>query len=270
MRRFGLFVLASLCAGLGSALPACTPLPARPTQAAPPVSAPIASAAEATALLERRELFPGWDQLPLADFERRLAEKLPAGPPFTFAPSAFEELASALRGGGELGLRAVLLLARTSDPLASALLLGRLERRLPVVAQDALGNAVDLTAAAALALVPPAPEVGAHLESLSFGKRPHPDLEVRVECGASALRLGRDKPVEFLLSVLKAGTQLEIASALWKPAQDMEFCQRRAAEALCERASRPCQLHALSPLAEREEEIRALEAALRPVRLTRP
>jgi hypothetical protein len=39
----------------------------------------------------------------------------------------------------------------------------------------------------------------------------------------------------------------------------MGFCQRRAAEALGERAGRACSFRPLQPLDEREAEIRALE-----------
>src|SRR5882672_10837997 len=65
----------------------------------------------------------------LERFGALLEASFPAGQPRTLVPSAFEELSSALRADDPLALRALLLLARCSDPLASELFLQRLERR---------------------------------------------------------------------------------------------------------------------------------------------
>jgi hypothetical protein len=89
---------------------------------------------------------------------------------------------------------------------------------------------------------------------------------VRVACAASALRLGPVRGIPFLLSILKHGTRIAVASSGWKPIRDMSFCQRQAAEALCERAGRPCRYRPLQPLDEREADNRALETQLAPKR----
>jgi hypothetical protein len=228
------------------------PEPAAPIQTEDPVARPPAPLAQ--------DLPPGWAAVPLEDFGALLEQAFPAGERRTFSPSAFEELSSALRGDDPLALRALELLARCSDPLAGELLLQRLERRAEP--QGELGAALDVAAAAAARAFPESRNAAGRLESLGYGRRPHPDLEVRVECAASALRLGRDKAAAFLLAVLKHGTRLSVASSGWKPIAEMGFCQRRAAEALCERADRPCRFRPLQPLDEREDDIRALETEM--------
>ncbi|MBK7644163.1 MAG: hypothetical protein IPJ19_14140 [Planctomycetes bacterium] len=204
----------------------------------------------------------GWAGVSEETFAALLVETFPGGEARTFVPSAFEELSSALRSDDRVALRALAWLARCRDVLASEILLQRLERR-PREQGDA-GAAIDIASAAALAQVAGARNGAGRLESLAYGGRPHPDLEVRVECACSALRLGRERALRFLIQILKHGTRLEVASSGWKPIAQMEFCQRRAAEALCERAGRACRFRPLQPLDEREEDIRVLETQLAP------
>ncbi len=232
-----------------------TPAPVPAPHVERPAPAPVAPPAP-----QAVELPAGWAAVPLEGFSALLEASFPAAEKRTLVPSAFEELSSALRGDDPLALRALLLLARCSDPLASELLLQRLERRAP--ARGELGDTLDLAAAAALRELPEARNGASRLESLAYGQRPHPELEVRVECACSALYLGRDKALPFLLAILKHGTRLAVASSSWKPLGEMGFCQRRAAEALSERAGRPCHFRPLQPLAEREADIRALETLL--------
>jgi hypothetical protein len=228
-------------------------LPRQASSATPP-------APERPAAPRPQELPQGWSSVPLEAFGALLEQSFPAGERRTLVPSGFEELSSALRGDDALALRALELLARCSDALAGEILLQRLERRAP--SRGELGVAVDLAAAAALRDFGESRNAGTRLESLAYGRRPHPELEVRVECACSALRLGREKASPFLLAILKHGTRLAVASSAWKPIPEMGFCQRRAAEALCERAGQPCRFRPLQPLDEREADVRALETAL--------
>lgn len=267
-----LLVLGACRAGAPVALGPARVDAARPAADAPAAAlatpAPQAPAPQSVPRVERIELPPRWSTLPLAEFGPFLDELFPGGASRSFATPAIEELGSALRANDPLALRAALLLARCNDVRAGELFLARLERRTAVPDTDPLGCSIDLCLAAALRGFANAREVGSRLESLSFGRRPHPDLEVRVECGATACALGREKPLPFLLAILKSGTRLAAQSSSWKPIADMGFCQRRAAEALCQRAGRPCRYRPLLSLDEREEEIRALEAALAPARPT--
>jgi len=233
-------------------LPAATPEVTPAPEPAPP--APVPQAPQAV------ELPASWASVPLEELAGLLAATFPPDEARTLVPSAFEELSSALRGDDPLALRALLVLARCSDPLASELLLQRLERRAS--ARGELGATLDITAAAAVRDLPESKNAASRLESLAYGQRPHPELEVRVECACSALRLGRVKALPFLFAILKHGTRLAVASSSWKPIPEMGFCQRRAAEALGERAGQACRFRPLQPLDERESEIRALETLL--------
>jgi len=230
------------------------PLPQAPTAATSTEPAPEPPPPSA------QDLPQGWATVPLEGFGTLLEQAFPANERRTLVPSAFEELSGALRGEDEVALRAALLLARCSDPLAGEILLQRLERR--GVPRGDLGAALDITAAAALRGFADSRNAAGRLESLAYGQRPHPDLEVRVECACTALYFGRERAIPFLLSIQKHGTRIAVASSGWKPIADMDFCQRRAAEALCERAGRPCRFRPLQPLSERESDIRALETEL--------
>jgi hypothetical protein len=248
-----------LLLGCRSSAPAALDVPAPPPAAQP--SAPPA-AAQQPAPPTAQELPQGWASVPLERFGALLEQLFPAGERRTLVPSAFEELSSALRGDDPIALRALELLARCSDPLAGEILLQRLERRAASAGEP--GAAIDIAAAAAAKNFPEARNAAGRLEALATGRRPHPELEVRVECAASALRLGRARVAAFLIAVLKHGTRIAVASSGWKPIPEMGFCQRRAAEALCERAGRPCRFRPLQPLDEREADIRALETQLAP------
>src|SRR5712671_7794136 len=102
--------------GCRSAAPAPLDVPAAPpalspvAEPAPP--APVQQPAQAV------ELPAGWASVPLEGFAALLEQSFPANEPRTLVPSAFEELSSALRADDPLALRALLVLARCSDPLA--------------------------------------------------------------------------------------------------------------------------------------------------------
>jgi len=206
--------------------------------------------------LPQRELAASWDQSGPWDFERYA---LGLGPG-SWSTSARRALAEALSGEGERSVRAAVLLARGGPGDLDALR-ARLEQR----AEETLrhGDAAEVVAAAALARYG-AGEVVPLLVELADGGRPHPDLEVRVECGAGALDRGRTEVIPFLLRVLHAGTPAELSDPIdWTPVDTLAWSKSRAAEALSRRAGVPCRFQPDGPFADQEREAARLAALLR-------
>jgi len=193
-------------------------------------------------------------------FERTLEEWLPPGEWRTFSPADLETLGTALDAGERVALRAAVILGRSKDPEAAELLLVRLEKR--AVERDP----ADVVAAAALAddFAPgaSATNAAARLASLGAGRRPHPDPFVRVECARSALELGRDEGIPFLLQVLRAGTSAGRKLDPGELAEDVAFLQTRAAAALSARAGTANRFRPEASVQEREAEAARLEALL--------
>lgn len=179
-----------------------------------------------------------------------------------------ERLASALGNAagddpGAPAVRAAVLLARSGDPRALEVLLARLEQRIlsPVRAADA----GDVIAAAAVLRFDAEHRARAHaaerLVSLAQGAGAHPDLEVRVEVAASALALGRDEPIPFLLAVLRAGT----ADDPWpdfERKQTLAWSKTRAAAALSARAGTDARFEPEGSFADQRAEAERLAALL--------
>jgi len=98
---------------------------------------------------------------------------------------------------------------------------------------------------------------------LAVGSRPHPDLEVRVECAATALFAGFEQVIPFLLQVLRIDTfagrsdQRDFAVS-----STTAWARGRAAEALSAYAGVPLTYRPDGPIAHREEEAAKLEARL--------
>ena len=97
-----------------------------------------------------------------------------------------------------------------------------------------------------------------------MGEHPHPDLEVRTECAAAALELGRRGGVPYLLQVLRIGTWAG-RSDVWEiqPGQNTAWARSRAAEALSRAAGVPCSFSTDASIADREREAAALAELLR-------
>ncbi len=182
-----------------------------------------------------------------------------------------EQLAAALGpDGGEAGedpgpraVRAAVLLARSRDPGALEVLLARLELRVLSPARAA--DAGDVVAAAAVPRFEARDRARARaaerLAALSHGAGAHPDLEVRVEIAASALALGRDEPIPFLLAVLRAGT----ADEPWpdfERKQTLAWSKTRAAAALAARAGTDARFEADGSFSDQRAEAARLEALL--------
>lgn len=195
-------------------------------------------------------------------FERALEAWLPAGEVRRVSAAALSDLSSALDRGDLSAVRAAVLLARTGAVEAGEALLVRLERRVSPQPELEKENAADVVAGAAFAEGLPGPGAAQRLETLAAGAKPHPDLEVRVECARSALRLGRDGVVPFLLRVLREGTPAGLAAPDWKRKADESWAQRRAADALSARAGVTCRFRPEASVRDRENEIARLESLL--------
>ena len=161
-------------------------------------------------------------------------------------PLAQADLAAlrlALDEGGQIGVRAVVLLARSGDERVPQVLLARLEERVP--APGRADDAVDVVAAAAIAAWPSAlqvphaadepapPSTATRLAQLAFGPGAHPDLEVRVECARTALLGGQSEVIPFLLRVLRAETPTQhLSPPDWERVETLTWAKTRAAQAL--------------------------------------
>lgn len=177
--------------------------------------------------------------------------------------AALDAFAAALQRQDQLSVRAAVLCARSRDPLAAERLLARLEQR--VLGPERNSDAGDVVAAAALADWPYRADLADRLVALATGSAPHPDLEVRVECASSALRLGAptESVADFLLTVLRALTPEEREHpADWPRQIAMAWSKSRAALALCERAGIPCEFRPDGSYAHQANEIAKLERAL--------
>ncbi len=197
------------------------------------------------------ELPQGWREGSPTAFERLLADAFP-GEPVRLSDPALGELADALGADPATAVRAAVLLGRSGDPAAAEALLLRLERR--VLGPERASDAGDVVAASALTSSA-RDDLTERLVDLAAGPQPHPDLEVRVECARTALRLGEDAPVPFLLSVLRIGTPEGRAEGTFWPAPARSaWARERAAEVLAWRAETDNRYSADASLADREAE----------------
>jgi hypothetical protein len=205
-------------------------------------------------------------------FERALDGWLPPGEARRCTPEDLAVLEQALDQVADpsgatsstdtAAIRAAVLLARTKAARAGEILLARLEKRWTPPVGQSERDAADVVAAAAFAEGTPATNAAVRLASLGGGKRPHPDLCVRVECARSALRLGRDEGIPFLLQVLRAGTTAGRTLGAGERTEDLAWAQVRAAEALSARAGTELRFLSEASVRQREEEAARLEALL--------
>lgn len=204
----------------------------------PHVTAAEEPAPPAVAAGAELDLPAGWAELSPSAFERWVELALPDGATTALAPLARAELRAALSGFDLRAVRAAVVLGRAGTPACGELLLARLEER--AVGPERPSDAADVVAAAALAGIDGVRDGAARLEALAVGDEPHGDLEVRVECASSALALGRDAVIPFLLRVLRAGTPAGRADLQdWPASNTLAWSKTRAAEALSARAGVP-------------------------------
>jgi hypothetical protein len=197
-----------------------------------------------------RALRDDWARSSPSSFEQRLAELGLAA----WNPAAIATLKTALDGGDLKAVRAAVLLAHGAENSRETLLL-RLESR--VLSPERAGDAGDVVAAAALARWADE-KTSLRLAALAVGERPHPDLEVRVECAAVALngQAGEEasRLARWLVRVLHAGTPAEAGDAPdWTPTTFLAWAKGRAAAALAERAGIPNRFCADGSFAEQLE-----------------
>jgi hypothetical protein len=226
-------------------------------------SRPDSSASDAPAAPPREfEVPAGWESLTDLAFERAVDAWLPRGEHRRAGDGTLVDLRRALGGGDIPAMRAAVLLARTRDPRAAEALLDRLEEREAPPPGRPGRDAADVVAAAAFAEGLGRGDAAARLNALANGRRAHPSTAVRVECARSALALGRDESIPFLLSVLRIGTHAGRIVGAEEDLDDLAWCQVRAAEALAARAGTPNRFRPEASVTAREEETTRLESLL--------
>lgn len=176
---------------------------------------------------------------------------------------ALDDVATPLADGtlDPLAVRAAVILGRSRSAPGASILIRRLEKR--ALGPDRHSDCGDTVAAAALARFPDPARYAQRLVPLAVGSRPHPDLEVRVECAATALFAGFEQVIPFLLQVLRIDTfagrsdQRDFAVS-----STTAWARGRAAEALSIYAGVPLTYRCDGPIAHREEEAAKLAARL--------
>ncbi|MEW6073046.1 MAG: hypothetical protein AB1726_10720 [Planctomycetota bacterium] len=240
-----------LLLALAAVLPACR-------SAAPP--GPSLTAARPAPPPPAPDLL-GWDEVSPLAFEELVEEALPAGAITELDLFQIAACEQALDRQDPLSVRAAVILGRSRAPRAGEALLARLEKR--ALGPERASDAGDAVAAAALAAFPAAARWAERIEALAAGPRPHPDLEVRVECACTALSLGRDAVVPFLLAVLRIGTWAGQADERDFAVSDTTAWARgRAAIALSHRAGVSVDYRTDASIAARERAVARLEEAL--------
>jgi len=243
-RALALRAAAPLCLAalaLLVALPACGDLGA----ATPPAAADGALPA-------------AWRTVHSTRFEAALDAHLPPGARVELDATTLAELTAALSESPAVAVRAAVWLARSGDARAPGILLECLEQRVP--APERADDAGDATAAAALARLDLADAQLARLLDLAIGERPHPDLEVRVECAITALEHGREDGLPLLVRVLRIDTPSEAREGPLTDSATTAWVRGRADQALCAFFGLPIDVRTDLPLAEREAWADALEA----------
>ena len=223
--------------------------------------APACAAPQEEARPALHPLPEGWlDVEPLA-FERLLEEELAPNDPLLWNPAALEELAAALERQDQGSVRAALLLSRSRHESAARTILARLEER--IVGPERQSDAGDVVAAAALARILGPGMFPRRIDALAYGRRAHPDLEVRVECACTALALGSDASIPFLLQVLRIDTWAgEHDERDFESSPNTAWARGRAAEALSLRAGIPVAYRTDASIADRERETDRLQRIL--------
>ena len=201
-----------------------------------------------------------WATIPPYEFAALVERALPEDAQTPLSPGTCDELREALVPMDTASVRAAVMLARSRTEEAGDILSRRLAHRK--VGAERHSDAADIVAAAALARFPE-PEKYWRILRLVDGDAPHPDLEVRVECACTAVRIGFDRAIPFLLQVLRIGTWRGMSDELdFEPPQRTAWARGRAAATLSVRAGVPCSYHADAPIADREREARRLEELL--------
>jgi hypothetical protein len=206
----------------------------------------------------------GWNTCSPEAFEDLLARDFGPGREVFFDREGFEELTAALNRMDTSSVRAALLFAHSRHEVAGRRLMRRLGRRIE--GPERISDCGDVVAAASLPLFANATELYRDkLVKLARGAHPHPDLDVRVECAASAMALGDDSVIPFLLMVLRIDTYAGQADARdFEVSEHTAWARGRAAYALSRRAGVPCVYQPDGSIAGREQEAARLGRLLLP------
>jgi len=226
--------------------------------------APAGDTASADTLLPRGPtlaLPPTWRTMSSHEFELWTEETLPEQQATPIDKAGLRDLAAALDEMNLDSVRAAVILGRSRYPTSATILIRRLERRTLGPARHS--DCGDTLAAAALARFPDPRRYAQRLVPLAVGPYPHPDLETRVECAATALYAGFDQCVPFLLQVLRIDTPAGLADARdFAVSPTTAWARGRAAEALSQYAGVPVTYRFDGPLASREAEAQRLAERL--------
>lgn len=229
-----------------------------------PVDDVVITPSQALAPSEARdtELDADWASEGELRFEARVSS-LATGPPLSWSSEALESLSAGLNDPGTRATRAAVLLALDPRDTTSEILLQSLEARHVAPARGL--DAGDILAAAALGQRALDGDTIARLLALVNGTRPHPDLEVRVECAATLLGAGmaEEGVAAFLLRVLRAETPAQASDPIdWERVETMSWSKSRAAAALAAHLRLPNDFHPDSPWQEQIDIAARWEAAL--------
>ena len=204
-----------------------------------------------------------WDTMDPVGFEEMVERELPTSRVTPISRASLVELAEGLERQDASSVRAAVILGRSSWPSSASILIRRLEKR--VLGPERESDAGDTLCAAALARFPNPKRYAKRMLPLSIGSKPHPDLEVRVECACTALAAGHERVIPFLLMILRLGTwegQEDVYD--FPESQTTAWIRGRAAQALSEHAGVPVTYRTDAPIAEREREARLLAERLIP------
>lgn len=225
----------------------------------------LLSACAATSAGDGGGLHARWDRLDPPAFERWLEAAFPPATEVALEEADWSALGAALEAAGPSAVRAAVILARHGSERADELMLERLEAR--VQGSERGSDAGDVVAAAALGSGPlaAAPETAERLAALALDPDPHPDLEVRVQCAATALDLGAERVVPFLLRVLLIDTPAGLRHpAPWADVERSAWARATAADALSRRAGVENTYRMDASTSDREFETARLRALLLP------
>ncbi len=203
----------------------------------------------------------GWDTQSPHAFEGFVQRELPAEVVTPFDKVTLRALADALDRMDPSSARAAVLLGRSRYVSSASILIRRLEKR--VLGPDRGSDCGDSAAAAALARFPDPARYAQRLVPLATGKSPHPDLEVRVECAATALYAGFEQVIPFLLQVLRIDTWAGAADERdFAVSPTTAWARGRAADALALYAGVPLTYRTDGSIEHRESEAAALARLL--------
>jgi len=205
-----------------------------------------------------------WRTMSARAFELWAGAALPEDRATPIDNAGMHQLAAALDAMDLDSVRAAVILGRSRYPTSATILIRRLERR--TLGPERHSDCGDTLGAAALARYPDPRRYAQRLVPLAVGPHPHPDLETRVECAATALYAGFPECIPFLLQVLRIDTPAGLADARdFGVSPTTAWARGRAAEALSLYAGMPVTYRFDAPLADREREAEQLaDRLLRP------